>query len=68
MTLEKAIELLKAEYERAKKMEYVRKLLAWALFQVWRKVDTGESEELREYNRIAQQRSRAKRKALKGVE
>lgn len=39
MTIEKAIELLKAEYERAKEMEYVQKPLAWALFQVWRKVD-----------------------------
>lgn len=34
-----AFELLKAEYERAKEMEYVQKPLAWALFQVWRKVD-----------------------------
>jgi hypothetical protein len=66
MTLEKAIELLKAEYERAKDLEYVRKPLAWALFKVWRKADTGVAEDKREYNRIAQQKSRAKRKALKG--
>lgn len=44
MTLEKAIELLKAEYERAKKLEYVHKPLAWALFQVWKKVDAKEKE------------------------
>lgn len=39
MTLEQAIELLKKEYERAKNMEYVKKPLAWALFQVWKKAD-----------------------------
>lgn len=39
MTLEKAITLLKAEYERATKLEYVRKPLAYALFRVWRIVD-----------------------------
>lgn len=40
MTLEKAIEMLREEYERALKMEYVKKPLAWALFQVWKKVDS----------------------------
>ncbi len=39
MTLEKAIELLKAEYERAKTLEYVRNPLAYALYQVWKKAD-----------------------------
>lgn len=39
MTLEQAIELLRKEYERAKNMEYVKKPLAWALFQVWKKAD-----------------------------
>lgn len=39
MTLEKAIELLRREYERAKNMDYVKKPLAWALFQVWKKAD-----------------------------
>lgn len=39
MTLEQAIELLKKEYERAKKMEYVQRPLAWALFQVWKKAE-----------------------------
>lgn len=38
-TLEDAIDLLKKEYERAKNMEYVKKPLAWALFQVWKKAD-----------------------------
>ena len=39
MTLEKVIKLLEAEYERAKKIAYVQKPLAWALYQVWKKVD-----------------------------
>ena len=39
MTLEKAIKLLEAEYERAKKLEYIHNPLAWALYQVWKKVD-----------------------------
>lgn len=39
MTIDKAIELLRSEYERAQKMEYVKKPLAWALYQVWKKVD-----------------------------
>lgn len=39
MTLEQAIELLRKEYERAKGLEYVRKPLAFALFQVWKKAD-----------------------------
>lgn len=39
MTLEQAIELLRKEYERAKKMKYVQRPLAWALYQVWKKAD-----------------------------
>ena len=39
ITLEKAIEILKAEYERAKNMKYVQKPLAWALYYTWKKVD-----------------------------
>ena len=39
MTLEKAIKLLETEYERAKKLEWVQNPLAWALYQVWKKVD-----------------------------
>jgi hypothetical protein len=64
VTLEKAIELLKTKYEQAKNMEYVQKPLAWALFKVWREADSTITAEKREYNRIAQQRSRAKRKGL----
>lgn len=40
MTLQKALKLIEEEYERAKKLEYVRNPLAYALFQVWRKADT----------------------------
>ena len=39
MNLEQAIEMLRKEYERAKKMEYVQKPLVWALFQVWKEAD-----------------------------
>ena len=39
MTLEQAIELLREEYREAKKMGFVKKPLAWALYQVWKKVD-----------------------------
>mgnify|MGYP003292560188 CR=1 FL=1 len=39
MTLEKAIELLKAEYEKAKKQPFVQKPLAYALYHTWKKVD-----------------------------
>ena len=40
MTLEEAIELLKKEYERAKWKEYVKNPLAFALYSVWKKVDS----------------------------
>ena len=43
-------------------MEYVQKPLAWALYQVWKEVDSMKDEKRREYNRIAQQKSRTKRK------
>lgn len=39
MTLEKAIKMLEEEYERAKKMDFVKKPLAYALYTVWREVD-----------------------------
>jgi len=40
MTLKKAIRLLEEEYERAKRMDFVRNPLAYALYQVWRKADS----------------------------
>ena len=39
MSLEKAKALLDEEYERAKRLEYVHNPLAYALYQVWKKVD-----------------------------
>ena len=39
MTLERAIEMLKKEYERAKNLEFVRNPLAYALHRVWREAD-----------------------------
>lgn len=43
MTLEKAIKMLEEEYERAKKNEWVRNPLAYALYQVWKKADAERS-------------------------
>lgn len=39
MTLENAIELIKAEYEKATDSNYVYNPLAYALYQVWKKAD-----------------------------
>lgn len=39
MTIEKAIEMLRAEYERAKRLPFVMNPLAWALYQVWKIAD-----------------------------
>ena len=39
MTIQKAIQLLEKEYERAIKLEYVYNPLAYALYQVWKKAD-----------------------------
>lgn len=39
MTLEKAIELVKQEYEKAKTKKYVIDPLAYALYAVWKMVD-----------------------------
>lgn len=38
MTLEDAIELLRAEYEKAQRTKYVINPLAWALYHTWEKV------------------------------
>ena len=39
MTLQKALKLVEAEYERAKKLEWVHNPLAYALYKVWRMAD-----------------------------
>ena len=44
MTLEKAIEILKAEYERALKLEWVHNPIAYALYQTWKKADNYKSK------------------------
>lgn len=42
MTIENAIKYLYKQYEEAKAMEYIKKPLAWALYQTWRYVDKEE--------------------------
>ena len=39
MTLAKAILMLEREYERAKKLPYIDKPLAYALYKVWKEAD-----------------------------
>ncbi len=39
MTLKKAIKLLEEEYEKAKKLSWVSKPLAYALYKVWKRAD-----------------------------
>lgn len=39
MEIERAIELLKIEYEKAKRLAYVVNPLAYALYQVWKTAD-----------------------------
>ena len=40
MTLDKAIELLRANYKTALNLKWVRKPLAWALYQTWHEADS----------------------------
>ena len=39
MNLEQAIKLLESEYERAKRLEWVRNPIAYALYRTWRTVE-----------------------------
>lgn len=39
MSLEKAIKLLEQEYERAKRLPFVRNPISYALFKVWKMAD-----------------------------
>ena len=41
MDLEKVIKMLQNEYEPAKQKPFVQRPLAYALYQVWKKVDAG---------------------------
>ena len=40
MSIEKAIELLRIEYQKALKCGYVRNPVAYALYKVWRQADS----------------------------
>lgn len=42
MRIESAIKYLYEQYEKAKGMDYIKKPLAWALYQTWRYVDEKE--------------------------
>ena len=45
MTLERAIKMVRDTYTNAKKLEYIRNPLAFALYKVWRIADgEGRSE------------------------
>ena len=44
MTLEKAVETLKIEYEKAESLEWVHNPLAYALYRVWKIVDKEKGE------------------------
>ncbi len=39
MTLKKALNMVTKEYERAKKLDFVRNPLAYALYNVWKAAD-----------------------------
>lgn len=39
MTLDKTIELLRVNYKTALNLKWVRKPLAWALYQTWHEAD-----------------------------
>ena len=41
MTIEQAIKMLEAEYEKAKKQDWIFNPIAYALYQTWKKADTG---------------------------
>ena len=45
MTLERAVNMLKREYERGKANAYVRNPLAWALYRVWKVADREQPKE-----------------------
>ena len=47
MKLAKAIRRLKAEYERAKSLEYVRDPVAFALYYVWKEADREAMRKMR---------------------
>lgn len=52
MTLKTAIKKLKAEYEQATKLKWVRDPVAYSLYRVWKSADSENfrKEERREWN------------------
>ena len=47
MDIDRALKLVKVKYEAARKVSYIRKPLAYALYQVWKLVDQKEGSEKR---------------------
>lgn len=45
LTLQKAIKQLEAEYEKARKLDFVRNPLAYALYKVWKVANAEPSKE-----------------------
>lgn len=41
----KILQQIESYHVKAKELEYVKKPLAWALYQVWQEVDKAESED-----------------------
>ena len=42
MNLEKAIEILREEYEKAKTQEWILDPLGWAFYPTWKRIDAGK--------------------------
>ena len=53
MTIARAIKLLQMEYERAKQLEFVKNQLAWALYQVWKMVESADQPKITTRTEIA---------------
>lgn len=43
MELERVFELIKIEYEKSKKLGYIRHPLAYAIYKVWKYIDETEN-------------------------
>lgn len=44
MELERVFELIKVEYEKAKKLGYIRHPLAYSIYKVWKYIDEMEED------------------------
>lgn len=45
--IEKAIDLIRAEYEIAQGLEYVRHPLSWAVYQIWLVLDEMDKRKMK---------------------